>query len=134
MKNILIIILLLVFSQIIKADNNTIYENDLSLNTISKIITLLPQNTKQFFSKDSVAVLETIGNRNFKVIANPSKGALTVEIWGGDSEQELRLIVYNDKGNALYDQTALEGINPIDLTQNSKGCYTLRIVSIKEKK
>lgn len=127
--------LFIVFGLFAKADKKEICEVNLTQNSIYKVITLLPQNSKrEFEAKDSIIVKETIGDRNIKLIPNPLKGALGVEVWGGDSDQELRLIVYNESGSALSVQVATEGLNPIDMSQYPKGWYTLRVVTINDKK
>jgi hypothetical protein len=135
MKKHLITTLFIAFCLFANAEKNAIYENDLTQNTINKIITLSPQNAKrQLETKDSIIIKETIGDKNFKVIPNSLKGVLGVEVWGGDIEQELRIIVYNESGNALTVQVANEGLNPVDMSQYPKGWYILRIVTINDKK
>jgi hypothetical protein len=127
--------LFIVFGIFAKADKKVICESNLTQNSINKVITLLPQNSKrEFEAKDSIILKETIGDRKITVFPNPLKGALGVEVLGGDSEQELRLIVYNESGSALSVQVATEGLNPIDMSQYPKGWYTLRVVTINDKK
>jgi hypothetical protein len=83
---------------------------------------------------DSVVIKETIGERTIKVFPNPTRGALGIEIQGGDPKHEIRLMIYSGAGAVLYNQPATEGLNPIDMTQYPQGWYILRVVAGTEKR
>jgi len=115
------------------AEDKVAYDYDMAGNrTARRIITL--QQAKRHQPTDSVVIKETIGERTIKVFPNPTRGALGIDIQGGDPKQELRLQIYSGAGAILYNQPATEGLNPIDMTQYPQGWYVLRMVAGTEKK
>jgi hypothetical protein len=59
---------------------------------------------------------------------------LGIDIQGGDSKEELSLIIYSGAGAVLYNQPATEGLNSIDMTQYPQGWYVLRVLAGTEKR
>lgn len=129
-----LLFLLVLFTTItLKAQNKVAYDYDMAGNrTARRIITL--QQAKRHQPTDSVVIKETIGERTIKVFPNPTRGALGIDIQGGDPKQELRLQIYSGAGAILYNQPAIEGLNPIDMTQYPQGWYVLRVVAGTEKR
>jgi hypothetical protein len=72
--------------------------------------------------------------RTITVYPNPTRGALGVEINGGDTEEDLRLILFSGQGVQLYNSNAQPGINPIDMTAYPKGWYILQVQAGESKK
>jgi len=111
------------------------YAYDQAGNRISrKIVTLPPppQGAKQHV--DSTAVQDMMDERTITVYPNPTRGALGVEINGGDTEEDLRLILFSGQGVQLYNSNAQPGINPIDMTAYPKGWYILQVQAGESKK
>ena len=134
-KTILLLLLLAAFVFQNMAQNTISYTYDNAGNRISrKIITIPPSGIKRHQPTDSVVIKETIGERTIKVFPNPTRGALGIDIQGGDPKHELRLQIYSGAGAMLYNQPATEGLNPIDMTQYPQGWYILRVVAGTEKK
>ena len=110
------------------------YDYDYAGNRISwKVVPLPPQQAKQQ-PTDSVVVEDILGERNILVYPNPTKGALGVEITGGDWDEDIWLILYNGQGVTLYHAKAQQGINPVDMTAYPKGWYILRVLAGEKKK
>ena len=125
-----LLFLFVLFSTFYIAAQNTIsYTYDQAGNRISRTITLGPGNVKRHQPTDSVVIKETIGERTIKVFPNPTRGALGIEIQGGDPKQELRLQIYSGAGAVLYNQPATEGLNSIEMTAYPEGWYVLRVVA-----
>jgi len=131
--NFLLVLFVLICILPSLAEDKVAYDYDMAGNrTARRIITL--QQAKRHQPTDSVVIKETIGERTIKVFPNPTRGALGIDIQGGDSKQELRLMIYSGAGAILYNQSATEGLNPIDMTQYPQGWYVLRVVAGTEKK
>lgn len=125
----LLTIFIFLTSVIIRINSQTIsYEYDYAGNRISRKIVSLPpppQGAKQHV--DSTAVKDMMGERTITVYPNPTRGALGVEINGGDTEEDLRFILFSGQGVQLYNSNAQPGINPIDMTAYPKGWYILQV-------
>ena len=132
--SILLLMLLAAFAFQSMAQNTVSYTYDQAGNRLTRTITLGPGNVKRHQPTDSVVVKETIGERTINVYPNPTRGALGIEIQGGDPKHELRLMIYSGAGAVLYNQPATEGLNPIDMTQYPQGWYVLRVVAGTEKR
>ena len=133
-QSILLLLLLAAFSFQSMAQNTVSYTYDQAGNRISRTITLGSSSIKRYQPTDSVVIKESIGERTIKVFPNPTRGALGIDIQGGDPKQELRLVIYSGAGATLYNQPATEGLNPIDMTQYPQGWYVLRVVAGTEKR
>ncbi|MEA4935854.1 hypothetical protein SDC9_158301 [bioreactor metagenome] len=112
------------------------YTYDTAGNRISRKIVSLPppppQGSKLYV--DSTAIQDMMDERTITVYPNPTRGALGVEINGGDTKEDLRLIIYNGQGMQLYNSNAQPGINPIDMMAYPKGWYILRVQAGENKK
>lgn len=130
----LFFLFVLFFTLPVQAQNTVSYTYDQAGNRLTRTIILGQSNVKRHQPTDSVVIKETIGERTIKVFPNPTRGALGIDIQGGDSKEELRLIMYSGAGAVLYNQPATEGLNPIDMTQYPQGWYVLQVVSGTEKR
>lgn len=109
------------------------YDYDYAGNRVSRRVVSLPQSIKSQ-PTDSVVVEDMLGARNILVYPNPTKGALGVEITGGDWDEDIRLILYSGQGVMLYHANANQGINPVDMTAYPKGWYVLRVQAGEKRK
>ncbi len=109
------------------------YDYDYAGNRISRKVVSLPQSIKGQ-PVDSVLVEDMLGARNILVYPNPTKGALGVEITGGDWDEDIRLILYNGQGVTFYHAKAQQGINPVDMTAYPKGWYIIRVQAGEKRK
>lgn len=131
----LFFLLVLFVSITLEAQNTISYTYDNAGNRLTRTITLGNQQaSKRHQPTDSVVIKETIGERTIKVFPNPTRGALGIDIQGGDPKHELRLQIYSGAGALLYNQPATEGLNPIDMTQYPQGWYVLRVIAGTEKR
>ena len=127
-------LLILLAAVIFQCNSQTIsYDYDYAGNRISRKVVSLPQSIKGQ-PVDSVLVEDMLGERNILVYPNPTKGALGVEITGGDWDEDIWLILYNGQGVTLYHAKAQQGINPVDMTDYPKGWYILRVLAGEKKK
>ena len=127
-------LLILLAAVIFQCNSQTIsYDYDYAGNRISRKVVSLPQSIKGQ-PVDSVLVEDMLGERNILVYPNPTKGALGVEITGGDWDEDIWLILYNGQGVTLYHAKAQQGINPVDMTAYPKGWYILRVLAGEKKK
>lgn len=132
-QSLLMILLVVVSLQVVS--QTVSYTYDQAGNRISrKVITLPPppQGAKQHV--DSTGIQDMMGELTITVYPNPTRGALGVEINGGDTEIALHLILFSGQGVQLYNSTAQPGINPIDMTAYPKGWYILRVQAGEERK
>lgn len=133
-------LLLLIFSSIALIgqipQQEISYTYDQAGNRISRKVVDLKSNKvkSNFSSTDSVVVKESIRERTITVFPNPTRGALGIDIQGGDSETEMRLILYSATGTVLYNRPGKQGINPVDMTNYPQGWYILLILSGNEKR
>ncbi|MEA4937002.1 MAG: T9SS type A sorting domain-containing protein [Paludibacter sp.] len=112
------------------------YTYDHAGNRISrKVITLPPppQGAKQQ-STDSTVVQDMMGERTITVYPNPTRGNLGVQITGGNTEEEIRLIIFGGQGVQLYNSNVQQGINTVDMTAYPKGWYILRVQAGEKRK
>jgi YD repeat-containing protein len=132
-QTILLLLLLAAFA--LQGEDKVTFTYDQAGNRLSRTITLGSSLVKRNHQPtDSVVIKESIGERTIKVFPNPTRGALGIDIQGGDPKQELRLVIYSGAGATLYNQPATEGLNPIDMTQYPQGWYVLRVVAGTEKR
>ena len=99
-------------------------------NRISRTITLPPppQNAKRHTeATDSVVVSDKLGERSINIYPNPTRGALGVEIKGGNNIEDIMIVVFSGQGSQLIVKKADIGINFIDLAKYPEGWYILRI-------
>jgi hypothetical protein len=75
---------------------------------------------------------EKMGERTIRIYPNPTKGALGVEILGGDDKEKIRIQLYNLKGIQIQNLPVYSGINTINMFDCVAGTYILRLVSEKE--
>jgi YD repeat-containing protein len=135
MQNQTILLLLLLAAFALQGEDKVTFTYDQAGNRLSRTITLGSSLVKRNHQPtDSVVIKESIGERTIKVFPNPTRGALGIDIQGGDPKQELRLVIYSGAGATLYNQPATEGLNPIDMTQYPQGWYVLRVVAGTEKR
>lgn len=114
----------------LSAQNMVSYAYDQAGNRISrKIVTLnsSPSHVKK--SEDSAPVEEQMGERIIKVFPNPTKGALAIDISGGEDKDELRIILYNANGKQLQNKKVEQGTTTINMSTYPTSYYILRIVA-----
>ena len=111
------------------------YDYDVAGNRISrKVVTLPPPQSVKQHPPDSIAVDDMLAERTIRVYPNPTKGALGVEITGGDWDENIDLILFSGQGIRLYHAKAHQGINPIDMTVYPEGWYILRVQAGEQRK
>lgn len=104
------------------------YAYDYAGNRISRKIVSISNPTH--IKKDSVApapVEDKLGERNIRVFPNPTKGALAVEITGGDTNDPIRLILFSTQGTQLQNSIVSSTTTPVNMASYPAGWYILRI-------
>lgn len=112
------------------------YTYDQAGNRISRKVVPLNSSPQQVGKQhvDSTCIQDMMGERTITVYPNPTRGALGVEINGGDTEEALHIILFSGQGVQLYNSTAQPGINPVDMAAYPKGWYILRVQAGEERK
>jgi len=117
------------------AQNIVSYAYDYAGNRISRKVVLLNSNPSHI-KRDTAAVTpveEKLGDRKITVYPNPTKGALAVEISGGDNKpasaggDEITISLFSAQGVQLQSTTATPGKTPVEMTAYPPGWYVLRI-------
>ncbi len=83
---------------------------------------------------DTTVISDKLLERKINVYPNPTHGMLGVEIKGGNSDEEVRIIVYGGQGAQLHNIKAQTGVNPIDMSAAPNGWYILRIQAGNKRK
>jgi len=107
------------------------YAYDLAGNRISRKLVYLdsnPSHVKQADSSPEPAE-EKLGDRIIKLYPNPTKGALAVEIRGGNPDEGIRFILYSAQGTMLQDKAFEPDITPIEMSSYPTGWYILRVIA-----
>jgi hypothetical protein len=121
---------LLVLASGIAQNNIVSYAYDNAGNRISRKIVDLnitpnPSHVKK--NADPVPVEDQLGERKITVYPNPTKGALAVEITGGDTKDQIRLIVFSSQGTQLQNIKVTATTTPVDMSAYPGGWYILRV-------
>ena len=105
------------------------YAYDNAGNRISRKI--VPLNSNPPHAKKTVddppPVEEQLGERKIAIYPNPTKGALAVEITGGNDKDALRIVLLSAQGIQLQTLKAEIGKTPVDMHLYPSGWYILRI-------
>jgi hypothetical protein len=83
---------------------------------------------------DTTNFTEDTRNDGIRVFPNPTLGRLTVEIFGEDSLENARVIVYNNSGVRVFTLNGLGTTNVIDLSPQPTGIYYMKIYTGQDKK
>jgi len=76
---------------------------------------------------------EKLGDRTLKIYPNPTKGALAVEISGGNEKDEIQIQLFNAQGVQLQNTKSPVGKTPMDMTAYPSGWYILRVMDGERK-
>lgn len=135
-RPLLLLVLSFLFLFSVSALSQTVsYTYDQAGNRISrKVVTLPPPPQSAKPQVDSTSVEDVLSERSIIIYPNPTRGALKVDINGGDTEEELRIILYSGQGVQLYNSIAQPGISSVDMTAYPKGWYILRVIAGENKK
>ena len=128
--------LFLLLSLGVHADGTISYTYDAAGNRTTRIYTAAAavhlQVKKQLEEVAAPIEEEKVGERTIRIYPNPTKGALGVEILGGDDKEKIRIQLYNLKGTQIQNLPVYSGVNTVNLFDCAAGMYVLRLVSEKE--
>ncbi len=115
------------------AQNMVSYAYDYAGNRISRRVVLLNSNPTHV-KKDTTAVaappvVDQLGDRKITIYPNPTKGALAVDISGGDANDKLNIILFSPQGTVLQSKPVVSGTTPLEMTDYPVGWYILRITA-----
>lgn len=111
------------------AQQKVSYDYDLAGNRISRRIINLQQNAPRNNSGQPQPIKDELGERKITIYPNPTKGALTVEIQGGNEKDELRTVVFDANGKQIINLTLATGSTLLDMNRFPAGWYVLRITA-----
>jgi len=104
------------------------YGYDNAGNRISrKTVTLAKAQAAKKNPETPAPVIEQLGERKITVYPNPTKGALAVEITGGDAKDAIRLTLFGPQGTQLQSINATATITPVNMSSYPAGWYILRV-------
>ena len=105
------------------------YAYDNSWNRIyRKVVNITPAHAHAKEAvEDPIHVEEQLGERKITGYPNPTKGALAVEITGGNDKDELRILLISSQGVQLQTIKAVIGSTRVDMHLYPAGWYILRI-------
>jgi len=119
-----------VFSMQGKAQTIT-YSYDYAGNRISRIVSI---SNRSLVKGDTTAVKQLIqpvedkiGDRVIKIYPNPTRGALAIDIQGGDTNEQLSICLYSAQGVQLFQRKISEGLTPVEMSAYAIGWYILRV-------
>lgn len=118
---------MLIFSSSI-AQNMVSYAYDYAGNRISRKIVQLnssPNHVKKSGEPDPVE--DQLGERKITIYPNPTKGALAVEITGGDTKDAINFTLFSAQGVQLQTRKVTASVTPVDMSVYSSGWYILRV-------
>ena len=126
-----LILLLFSFSMTSMAQDMVSYAYDNAGNRIS--CKIVPLNSNPPHAKKTVddppPVEEQLGERKIAIYPNPTKGALAVEITGGNDKDKLSIVLMSAQGIQLQTLKAEIGKTPVDMHLYPSGWYILRITT-----
>jgi len=110
------------------AQNMVSYAYDNAGNRISrKTVTLAKAQAAKKSSETPAPVNDQLGERKITIYPNPTKGALAVEITGGNDKDEIRLIVFSAQGTQLQNLKVTASTTPVNMSSYPSGWYILRV-------
>ena len=125
----LMFLFLFSFSMTSLAQDMVSYAYDNAGNRISRRI--VPLNSNPLHAKkiveDPPPVEEQLGERKITIYPNPTKGALAIEITGGNDKDKLSIVLMSAQGIQLQSMKAEIGKTPVDMHLYPSGWYILRI-------
>ena len=107
------------------------YAYDYAGNRISRQVVNLnsnPKHAKATVDNPAPAV-EQLGERTITVYPNPTKGALAVEITGGNEKDEVRIVLISAQGIQLQNRKVETGTTPVDMHAYPPGWFILRVLA-----
>jgi len=110
------------------AQNMVSYAYDNAGNRISRKIVLIgsnPNHVKK--SAEPAPVDDQLGERKITIYPNPTRGALAVEITGGNDKDAIQLILFSAQGVQLQNVKVGANITPVNMSAYSSGWYVLRV-------
>jgi hypothetical protein len=112
------------------AQNKLAYTYDMAGNRLTrKLVTLANPNYAKRQVETPIPTEDQLSERKIIIYPNPTKGNLAVEITGGDSKDELRIILFSAQGIQLQNVQAISGVNPVEMSAYSAGWYIMRIIA-----
>jgi hypothetical protein len=104
------------------------YDYDMAGNRIARKVVELnnPSYAKQYV-ETPVPIEDQLGERKITVYPNPTKGALAVEITGGDQKDQMTLSVFSSQGVQLQNIKVSAITTPVNMSAYPSGWYILRL-------
>ena len=129
MKQLYLLLSFLLILSTGMAQSKVSYAYDLAGNRISRKVVDMNSNPSHV-KKDSdptQVVTDQLGERKITVYPNPTRGALAVEISGGDAKDEIHLILYSAQGTQLQNLKVTATTTPVNMSAYPGGWYILRV-------
>lgn len=123
-----LLFLFLIFFSITIQAQKVGYDYDLAGNRrFRKIVELNNPSYAKQHVETPVPVEELLGERKITVYPNPTRGALAVEITGGDQKDQMILSVFSSQGVQLQNRRVTAVTTPVNMSAYPAGWYILRV-------
>jgi len=109
------------------AQNIVSYAYDNAGNRISRKVVNLNSNPSHVKASEPAPVEDQLGERKITVYPNPTRGALAVEITGGNDKDAIQLIVFSAQGVQLQNVKVTATTTPVNMSAYPGGWYILRV-------
>jgi len=129
MKQLYLLLSFLLILSTGMAQSKVSYAYDLAGNRISRKVVDMNSNPSHV-KKDSdptQVVTDQLGERKITVYPNPTRGALAIEITGGDAKDAIHLILFSAQGTQLQNTQATATVTPVNMSSYPGGWYILRV-------
>jgi len=104
------------------------YDYDMAGNRISrKIVELNNPNYTKKQAEIPVPVEDQLGERKITVYPNPTKGALAVEMTGGDQKDHISLSLFSSQGVQLQSIKVTTTVTQVNMSAYPSGYYILSV-------
>jgi hypothetical protein len=104
------------------------YDYDMAGNRISrKVVNLDNPNYAKKQAETPVPVEDQLGERKITVYPNPTKGALAVEMTGGNQKDQMSLSLFSSQGVQLQSIKVTTTVTPVNMSAYPSGYYILRV-------
>lgn len=109
------------------AQSKISYAYDNAGNRISRKVVDLNSNPSHMKASEPAPVEDQLGERKITVYPNPTKGALAVEITGGDAKDAIHLTLFSPQGTQLQNTQVTATVTPVNMSSYPGGWYILRV-------
>ncbi len=130
MKQLLILTIIILSTQLIQAQSYVTYTYDNAGNRIARQTIILKNTENKNSDKNKISEINNIfGKGNITVYPNPAKELLNIQFTDINTENEIILQLYDINGKLLQTEKTKNYNTTINLSNETAGVYILKILS-----